>query len=283
MCFTTVVFAFSPLSHTTCPFIGPSSAHSSLSFPVQANPLYEHCTPAGSVGVANPNFVNSPCNDSLSDLNMDHFQTSVLPTTDEVVESPTTPTTPQGFDHTPLLSKHGITGNPCSIPAIQVEVEQANFSSSPSSSLKNDNITRTSISPRSRPKSLDSKHHLTGVNPTRPHSNRLQPLPGQQSCLKDIGPAQASPARSRHAQKYVDQLTASLTPNSRRRYTPANAKEMHMNTSGVKGSGSSPEQLGMKRLHSDTRETIELEYRKRKEDTYEDALACIEEVMQSLQ
>ena len=56
-----------------------------------------------------------------------------------------------------------------------------------------------------------------------------------------------------------------------------------MNTSGVKGSGSSPEQLGMKRLHSDTRETIELEYRKRKEDTYEDALACIEEVMQSLQ
>ena len=247
-----------------------------------ANPAYEHCTPAGSVGVSNPKFINSPCKDSLSDLNMDHFRTSVLTTTDEGVESPTSPTAPQSFDHTPLLSKRSNAGNPCSIPAIQVEAEQPNFSSPTSSPLKNDNITHTSISPRSRPKSLDSKHHLTGVNPTRPHSNWLQPLPSQQSCRKDIGPAQASPARSRHAQKYVDQLTASLTPNSRRRYTPAIAKEMHTDTSGVKGSGSSPEQLGMKHLHSDIKETIELEDRKRKEVTYDDAFACLEEAIQSL-
>ena len=213
---------------------------------------------------------------SLSDLNLDHFHPSVLTARDEKKKSPTTPTSPQGFDHTPLLSRQGDAGNPCSIPEIQVEGEQKTFNSITSSPWRDEpNITLTSVSPRSRPRS-QKHHHLSGENPAH-HSNTLQPVPLHQGHLKGTVQAQPSP-RTKHAQTYLDSLAASVTPKSQRRYSPALARKM--DASNMKGSVSTPDQLRMKRIHSDPK-TIELDEQKRVEEDLNEVLANFEETLQS--
>ena len=201
--------------------------------------------------MATTTLASSLSQNSLSDLNMDHFHPSLLTTRDEKEESPTTPTSLQGFDHTPLLSRQGDAGNPYSIPEIQVKGEQKSINyMTPTPWRDNPNFTLASI-PRSR---FQNHHHLTGVSPAHPRSNTLQSVPVHQGHLDDFVEAQPSP-HTKRAQTYLDSLAASVTPKSQRRYSPALARKK--DTSGIKGSVSTPEQLGMKRLHSDPKNTMD--------------------------
>lgn len=241
--------------------------------PMRANPAFEQFTPPGNEGVASTDFVRSTILDSLNDLNMDQFHQPTA--TDEIAESPTTPTTPQGYDCTPLLSRQADASNPRSVPAIQVEGEQTNLNSTTSS--PNSKITPTSITPRSRPKSQQHRH-ITGVSPTHLHRSTLQPAPVHQSHLKEVEQAQLTP-RTKHAQKYLDNLTASLTPKSKRRYSPAIARKLA--ASGVEGSESGPKQLGMNRLHSSPKKTKELNFKQQHEEEWNEALAYFEDALHS--
>ena len=234
--------------------MGLSSMHSSLSFPLQANPAYEEFTPSGTQRMSTSSLADSPSKDSLSDLDMVHFRPSVLTTADKVVESPTTPSSPQSFDHTPLLSKHGNTGTPCSRTSMQMESEQKSFNDTTVTPWRdNPNFSLASTSLKSRPRSQE-KSHIASVSPTHPHSNTLQPSPVYQNHFEDIGQTQPSP-RTKPAQ-YLGHLAASVVPRSMSRYSPVIARKL-LNASGIKASASNPEQLSVKSLHLDQKETID--------------------------
>lgn len=242
MCFVFPSVIRTPASHQ--PPMGLSSEYSSLS--MTPNPAYEEFTPPERRGLSTSIFPDSYSQDSLNELNMEDFRPSVLTAADEMVESPTTPSSPQSYDHTPLLSKQGNAVNPCSSNANKVEGEQEPISYTP---WRNDsNFTLASIP--SRPTSQE-QHHLFGVSHTHRHANTLQPVPVH---LKDVGKAQPSPP-TKSAQKHRVHLAVPASPIFRRQYSPALARKR--DASGIKASVSNPEQLGMKRLNSERKRTAD--------------------------
>ena len=259
--------------------VGLSSRNiSNMSLPLAAYPAYEQFTPPGSEGNTISKFVGSAKENSLTDLNMEIFRPSMLDTKVLEAETPITPDIPQGFDRTPLLSKQSRAGEPRSIPAIQVEVEQERVQYSTATALKDDpNITRTSISPRPRPRSQGplSDSRLS-AGPSQRHSSALKPTPFSQNHLKPVGPAQSSP-RTKRSQKYMDFVAASSTPKSKRQYSPALARKKDV--SKMKGSSSSPGQL--KHINFDPKATDKNSRQKLDED-WSETLNYMDEVLNSI-
>lgn len=252
--------------------VGLSSRnYNNVSLPFEVNPAYDQFSTPGSKEKTSK-FVGSHRENSLTDLNIALFQN----TKHLQAESPITPDTPQGFDHTPLLSKQGRAGNPRSIPAIQVEVEQerVQFSTSTSSTK----VIRTSVSPRPRPRSQGAhSDSRLSAGPTQPHSSTLQPAPFTQDHLKPVAQAQPSP-RTKHAQKYIDSLTASATPKSKRQYSPA--LERKKDAAKMKGSASSPGKL--RHLNLDAKKTVEKDSKQQLEEDWSETLNFVDEVLKSL-